>query len=66
MKLEEMTAEASDALVFFECELLARLQRTAALIKKLQKNPQASKINELKRKLIIRNMERQQKVAAEE
>lgn len=62
-KAKQYQENAEQALVYFDEEVMERMQSTVNLIGIIEKNPQPAKLNTLKRNLMLENL---QKVQAKE
>lgn len=62
-RLSNCQKTAEQALVYFDEEIITRMQSTIELIDAIEKNPQTVKLNSLKRKLMLENL---QKIQARE
>jgi len=53
-----MLTEVDDAFQYFDSEILRRMVSTAQIIRKIEKNPDPSKINGIKKGLVINNLKK--------
>ena len=55
-KAKQYQENAEQALVYFDEEVMERMQSTVNLIGIIEKNPQPAKLNTLKRNLMLENL----------